>query len=164
MLYYHLDIRNIKKVGLIIMIKNRQTFSLSLDLNQIINERRRVNNNIFKVEDEKHLPETFAEQNCKPTHEASFHVHISSHRAKRKDLISTALTIATSCTTVAQENIMDTISVRLGKIKDKEYRQIAKELSLKEDEIAEQINEFLCFYINGYEALHNKYCPKYYGL
>lgn len=151
------------------MIRNEQNFITSQSLNQILNERpKRISNDEFKPADGN--VNSVSSQNlntlsAKPNHEASFILAdvnvIASKRMNRDDLINTAISLATSCTTVAHENIMDTINIRLKKLKNKEYLSIDKKLSEMATEEAEQINDFLCSYINGYEALYNKHHPRF---
>jgi hypothetical protein len=154
------------------MINDKQRL-FAQRVKQAIEDERRVNNNIFKVQDENSRVKSLlslAVQSAKPKHDTDSLAHINydmkvcSKHTKRKDLIRTALLLATSRNTSAQENLINVVSDKIGRIRDKEFHEISKLLSVKPDSIAQQINQFLCLHINGYSELYNKYSHKYYGL
>lgn len=137
-----------------------------------IEDERRVNNNIFKVGNENVKVKSLlslAVQSSKSNHDTDSLAHINydinmcSKHTKRKDLIRTALLLATSRNTTAQENLIQVISDKIGRIRNKEFHEISKLLSVKPDNVAKQINGFLCLNIVGYKELYDKYNYKYYG-
>ena len=152
------------------MIRNEQNFttSHSQSLNQILNERpKRISNDEFKPaygSINSASSQNLATSSDKPNHEASFIVSdiiVASKRMNRKSLIETALSLANSCITIAHQGIMDTINIRLKKLKNKEYIGITKKLSEMATKEAEQVHDFLCSYIDAYRILYNKYNPRY---
>ncbi len=155
------------------MINSKKRAAFAETIKLAIAEDRRVNNNVFKVEGESAKVKSLlslAVQSAKPEHDTISLTHINydmdvcSRHTKRKDLVRTAVLLATSRNTTAQENLIQIVSTRLGRIRDKEFHEISKLLSLKSDDLTQQINTFLCLNIDGYEELYNKYNPTYYGL
>ena len=80
----------------------------------------------------------------------------------RTDLLRTCILLATSRNTTAQENLIHVISIKLGKIREKDYKYIATLLCTKPTAIVDRVNDFLGYYLEGYTDLHNKYGSKYY--
>ena len=81
----------------------------------------------------------------------------------RQDLLRTSILLATSKSTEAQQNIINVISQKLGKIKEKDYKFIA-DLVLANGRIStSQLHSFLCDHIEGYQKLHKKLYKEYYG-
>ena len=155
------------------MITSKKRAAFAEKIKLAIAENRRVNNNVFKVEDESSKVKSLlslAVQSSKPVHDTISLTHINhdmdvcSRHTKRKDLVRIAVLLATSRNTTAQENLIEIVRTRLGRIRDKEFHEISKVLSLKSDDLTQQINAFLCLNIDGYEELYDKYNPKYYGL
>jgi hypothetical protein len=89
-------------------------------------------------------------------------MNIQTLYTSRKDLLRTCIILATSRNTVAQENLIDVISARLGRIKDKDYHYIAELIHLKDAKIVERVNDFLSYYLIGYDEMHKKYRKNYY--
>ena len=155
------------------MIKNKKSAIFAERIKMAIEEERRINNNVFKVGDESSNVKSLLSlsvQSANPNRDVTSLTHINydmdvcSRHTKRKDLIRTAILLATSRNTDAQENLIEIVSARIGRIRDKEFVQISKMLSVKPDKIEEQVNNFLCLHINGYEELYNKYNNKSFAI
>lgn len=135
------------------------------------NKDRRINSNIFKVEDESpnvksllSMAVSASKLNCKTDKykQLCYDISFQSRHTKRRDLIRTLLLLATSRNESAKTILIEIINLRIGAIKEKEYIAIAKVLRKKEDCLANHINEFLCYNVNGYNELHNKHYIKMY--
>lgn len=133
--------------------------------------RTRINENLLKVKDEsadvrkllKLSLHTTGDDSLKTTH-AFGDIDFCSRCTSRKDLLRTAIILATSRNTEASENLMDVIATRLGTIKDKDYRYIASLICNKDKVVVERINNLLSFKLNGYFDMHCKYYKQYYGI
>ncbi len=138
--------------------------------------RTRINNNLLKVEKEnrsiKHLLKLAIESanpdKCRYDYnsfnEIYHDINVYSRCTDRKDLLRTCILLATSRNNLAQENLIDVIRLRLGRITDKDYKYIANIIYLKDPAIVEQVNDFLGYYLDNYTDLHRKYYKKYYGI
>lgn len=138
--------------------------------------RTRINQNLIKVKNESHEVKSLLSlgvQTSKPRRDKygvdTFYdiykdLDLCASCTNRKDLLRVCILLATSRNTIAQENIIDVISVKLGKIKDKDYKYIADIIHLKDATIVEHINDFLSYYLDGFETLHKKYYNHYYGI
>ena len=132
--------------------------------------RNRINENLLKVKDEPAEVKSLLSlgvQTSKVGHEQYGHIQhdllTSARFTSRKDLLNTCILIATSRNTVAQENIMDVVRIRLGRIKDKDYRYIANLIYLKENAIVDRVNAYLSRNLVGFSEMHKKYGKEYYG-
>ena len=98
--------------------------------------RQRINENLLKVKNESSqvkgllsLDVQSARQNeysYNSAHSVNDELHTHARFTKRKDLLRTSILLATSRNTEAQQNLVDVISLRLGRIKDKDYKYIAE--------------------------------------
>ena len=125
--------------------------------------RNRVNNNLLKVNDESSEVKTILSiglQTSKPTTD-NFNVfnelNFAAACTKRKELLRLCVLLTTSRNTVAQENIMDVIRIKLGRIKDKDYKYIADLICLKDTETVDKANDYLSNNLEGFSELHKKY-------
>ena len=138
--------------------------------------RNRINENLLKVAGESTSVKSLLNlsvQTARPGHDkygpnSRYDVYqdmnLCASCTSRKDLLRTCILLATSRNTVAQENLMDVISIRLGRIKDKDYQYIASLIYLKDTNIVDRVNDYLTYNLSGYEDMHKKYGSKYYGI
>lgn len=138
--------------------------------------RRRINQNLLKVKNESHEVKALLSlgvQTSKPRRDkygvTTFYdiykdLNLCASCTSRKDLLRVCILLATSRNTIAQENIIDVVSIKLGKIKDKDYKYIADLIHLKDARIVEHINDFLCYYLDGFADLHKKYYKQFYNI
>ena len=137
--------------------------------------RSRINDNLLKVSDESSDVKSLLSlsvqsanterSRCTPTSaiEVLNDINLHSRSTSRHDLLRTAIILATSRNTQAQENLIEVIRFRIGKVKDKDYKFIADLISLKNPKIVERVNDFLSYYLQGFEDMHKKYYKQYYG-
>jgi len=136
------------------------------------NKRTRINENLLKVKHENRDVKTLLSLGLQTTKPATNDhnsdssttdcLNYNTLRTSRKDLLRTCILLATSRNTQAQENLMGVIRIRLGKIKEKDYKYIAELIYLKDPTIVEKVNNFLCFNLEGYRELHKKFYKDYY--
>lgn len=137
--------------------------------------RTRINENLLKVKTESgdvksllslslQSSKTKTEYNTIEHNPFYADMSVYSYKTNRKDLLRTCIILATSRNTIAQENLIEVISTRLGKIKEKDYKYIANLISLKDPYIVEKVNDFLSYHLNGYHEQHRKYYNQYYGV
>ncbi|MFQ6724371.1 MAG: hypothetical protein ACLRFE_03465 [Clostridia bacterium] len=134
--------------------------------------RNRINENLLKVKNESPKVKSLLSlsvqsssiNNCEYTNSILGDINLASRTTTRTDLLRTVIILATSRNTIAQENLMEVLRIRIGKINDKDYKFIANLISLKNPHIVDKVNNFLCRNLNGYADLHNKYFYKYYGI
>lgn len=136
--------------------------------------RTRINENLLKVKDESSdvksmLSLGVQSSNIGAHHDASTHIDILnnidiySRHTSRHDLLRTAIILATSRNTLAQENLIDVVRLRLGKIKDKDYKFVADLIYLKNPIIVDKVNKYLCLNLPGYDEMYRKYYKQYYA-
>ena len=131
--------------------------------------RNRINNNLLKVNDESSQVKTVLSlglQTSKPTVDnftAFKELDFVARRTEREDLLRICILLATSRNTVAQENLMDVISIKLGRIKDKDYKNIADLIYLKDSQTVDKVNEYLSNKLEGFSEMHRKYHKTYYA-
>ena len=138
--------------------------------------RTRINQNLLKVKNESHEVKSLLSlgvQTSKP-HRDKYGVKtfydiykdldLCANCTCRKDLLRVCILLATSRNTIAQENIIDVVSTKLGRINDKDYKYIAELIHLKDSMIVEHVNDFLSYYLDGFADLHKKYYNQYYGI
>jgi len=135
--------------------------------------RTRINENLLKVKNETPNVKSLLSlslQRAQVKHEYSpassdslNDLNLAARFTCRKDLLRTSILLATSRNTAAQENLIHVISKKLGKIKDKDYLYIAELIHLKNPEIVERVNDFLSYYLEGFEQMHKKYINKFYA-
>lgn len=137
--------------------------------------RNRINDNLLKVRDESSEVKSLLSlgvQTTKPNNSkyapnddfSIFHdLNLAATCTSRKELLRTCILLATSRNTVAQENLMDVICLKLGRIKGKDYRYIANLIYLKDARIVETVNNYLSQNLEGFNEMHKKYCHEYYG-
>lgn len=145
-----------------------------MDTNRESLIRTRINENLLKVKNEssdvKRLLSTSL-QSAKTKSELNDISHnpfyadmdIYSRHTNRKDLLRTCVILGTSRNTTAQENLIDVIKLRLGRIKEKDYKYITDLISAKDPYIVEKVNDFLCFHLDGYREHYRKFYNQHYG-
>ena len=117
-----------------------------------------VSTNLLKVNDENSEVKTISIglQTSKPDID-NFNVfnelNFAAACTKRQELLRLCVLLTTSRNTVAQENIMDVIRIKLGRIKDKDYKYIADLICLKDNETVDNLSNNL----EGFSELHKKY-------
>ena len=138
--------------------------------------RRRINDNLLKVKNESSDVKSLLSLGLQTTKSYNDTVEINFHSSafqdlnlcatftSRKDLLRACILLATSRNTMAQENILEVIRIKLGKIKDKDYKYIAQLIHLKDPRIVDHVNDFLCYHLNGFVEMHKKYGNHYYGI
>ncbi|MBQ8522877.1 MAG: hypothetical protein IJ458_04410 [Clostridia bacterium] len=138
--------------------------------------KRRINDNLLKVKDESKEVKSLLSLGVQSTNpdrckydESNFDevfgdINMYSYYTSRNDLLRTAIILGTSRNTQAQQNIMEVIRIRIGKVRDKDYKFIADLISLKNPIIVDKVNTYLCHNLEGYSELHSKYFKKYYGI
>ena len=138
--------------------------------------RTRINDNLLKVKDESSEVKNMLSLGLQSTNhdrckynsnsfdEVFGDINMYSYYTYRSDLLRTSIILATSRNTEAQENIMNVIRIRLGKIRDKDYKYIANLIYLKNPIIVDKVNDYLCRNLVGFEEMHHKYYKKYYGI
>ena len=135
--------------------------------------RNRINDNLLKVQEESSEVKSLLslgvqssksnDDKCPDFHHSIHHdLNLSATCTSRKDLLRTCILLATSRNTVAQENLMDVISIKLGRIKDKDYRYIANLVYLKDVQIVNRVNNYLSQNLEGFSEMHKKYGKEYY--
>ncbi len=135
--------------------------------------RNRINDNLLKVQDESREVKSLLSlgvQSAKSNDDKCIDYHYNIHHdlnlsatfTSRKDLLRTCILLATSRNTVAQENLMDVISIKLGRIKDKDYRYIANLIYLKDVRIVNRVNNYLSLNLEGFSEMHKKYGKEFY--
>jgi hypothetical protein len=149
-------------------------------MNQVDKEtnliRTRINENLLKVKDESSEVKTLLSLGVQSTNvdkckydtnsfnEVFNDINMYSYYTSRSDLLRTSILLATSRNTDAQQNIMNVIRIRLGKIRDKDYKFIANLIYLKNPVIVDKVNTYLCYNLEGFEEMHNKYFKRYYQI
>lgn len=137
--------------------------------------RTRINENLLKVKNESQdvksllsLSVQSAKTDGRFTKTTAIEmlndINLHSRSTSRHDLLRTAIILATSRNTQAQENLIEVIRFRIGKVKDKDYKFIADLIYLKDPKIVERVNDFLSYYLQGFEDMHKKYYKQYYGM
>lgn len=136
--------------------------------------RTRINENLLKVENENYEIKTLlnlAVQSSNPKkydrgsrskNDVLFDMEMLSSYTKRKDLLRTAILLGTSRNIKAQQNLINIIRTRLGKIKEDDFEYITKLIYLKDQSIVDKVNAFLCKNLIDYELQYNKFYNKYY--
>ncbi|MBQ7797938.1 MAG: hypothetical protein IJ371_02320 [Clostridia bacterium] len=135
--------------------------------------RTRINENLLKVNEQSCQVKSMLKLGLQTSNPVQHEVPTSiydvlsnldsmSYYTSRDNLLRTAIILGTSRNTIAQENIMNVIRERLGKIKDKDYLFIANLISLKDPVIVDKVNAYLCQNLEGFSELHKKYYNKYY--
>lgn len=137
--------------------------------------RRRINENLLTVKDEsqdvKHLLKLSLQtadplkydRGSRSITDAYGDLDFYSLYTSRKDLLRTAIILATSRNTVARDNLMDVVSLRLGKIKSKDYKYMANLIYLKDPIIVEKVNTYLSRKLSGFYEMYRKYYAEFYG-
>ena len=136
--------------------------------------RSRINENLLPVKDEHGKVKSLlsiAVNSAKSIQNNDFtsyqndlnDIDLYSRHTKRSDLLRTCIILGTSRNTEAQENLISVMRVRLGKIKEKDYREVAKLISHKDPMLVEKVNNFLSAKLVGYAELHRKFYNEYYG-
>ena len=138
-------------------------------MDRLIN--RRINDNLLKVENESSQVKSLlslgvntSSDNSQLVEDSLNDMDVYSRHTTRNDLLRTAIILGTSRNTYARENIMNVIRIRLGKIKDKDYKFIADLIYLKNPQIVERVNNYLCQNLVGFSELHGKYFRRYYSI
>lgn len=138
------------------------------ELNNATLLRNRINNNVLKVKDEPSEVKSILSLGLQSAkHDADFSIvhdlNLAASCTSRKELLHVSMLLATSRNTVAQENIMNVISIKLGRIKDKDYKYIANLIYLKDDETVLRVNNYLSNNLEGFDEMHKKYRKNYYA-
>ena len=138
-------------------------------MDRLIN--RRINDNLLKVENESSQVKSLlslgvntSSDNSQLVEDSLNDMDVYSRHTTRNDLLRTAIILGTSRNTYARENIMNVIRIRLGKIKDKDYKFVADLIYLKNPIIVDRVNNYLCHNLIGFSELHSKYFKKYYSI
>lgn len=138
-------------------------------MDRLIN--RRINDNLLKVEDESSQVKSLlslgvntSSDNSQLVEDSLNDMDVYSRHTTRNDLLRTAIILGTSRNTYARENIMNVLRIRLGKIKDKDYKFIADLIYMKNPQLVERVNNYLCQNLVGFSELHGKYFKKYYSI
>ena len=136
--------------------------------------RSRINENLLPVKDENgkvksllslaiNSSKAIQNNDYASYNDAINDINLYSRRTDRKDLLRACITLGTSRNTEAQENLISVLRIRLGKIREKDYKYIANLISVKDPHIVEKVNKYLCFNLEGYHELHRKFYAEYYG-
>ncbi len=138
--------------------------------------RNRINENLLKVNNESRYIKRLLNTSVQTSkshkdkygqdfrHSLFHDLNLYATYTSREDLLRTCIILATSRNTVAQENLMDVIKLKLGRIKEKDYIYIAKLIYLKDTKTVEHVNDYLSFYLEGFEDCHKKLYKKFYGI
>ena len=135
---------------------------------------RRINDNLLKVKDENsdvkrllsvgtHSAKAYINDDLCSYNDALNDIDVYSRCTSRVDLLRTCIILATSRNSEARNNLMEVIRIRLGRIKDKDYKYIANLIHLKDPKIVERVNNYLSHNLKDYYTLYRKYYKQYYG-
>lgn len=84
--------------------------------------------------------------------------------SNREDLLHLAILSATTVNDKARRVIIDNVSMKLGRIKNKDFNTVLTLLKpCKDNMLRLQVHEYLSQNLEGYGDLYNKYCMERYG-
>ena len=137
--------------------------------------RRRINENLLKVEDESSQVKSLLSLAVESSHISKYgsflepnnickEIYKLCRHTKRNDLLRACVILGTSRNKLARKNLIKPIRSQLGTIRKKDYITIAELIYLKDNETVEKVNKFLCKNLDGYSYWHDQLYQTYYGI